>query len=252
MSEIVRDIADTSPEEMTIFLTRHSQTTANTMQLMQGWSDFPITREGRAIIECFGRGLRGVKFANAYCGTLSRHYDTARGALDGSGNENVPIHFDPDLREANFGSFEGREIPEIVKIGVGNLGYKTMDEFLDDRGSIANLELQDSLYALDRRNVIPTDLAPEDRAESSKQIQDRMVKAMTRIAVTSIAEGGGNILVVSSGLSIREFLYTIDHGFDFSNHNNTAVTKIGYRDGKFMVTGPMASMEYYERGKNNA
>ncbi|WEV67193.1 histidine phosphatase family protein [Bifidobacterium sp. ESL0769] len=236
-------------EPVTIYLARHTKTTSNAMGRMQGWSDFPVTPEGREIIRCFGRGLKGITFKAAWCGTLQRHYETARGALDYSGNESVSITRDADLREANFGSFEGRDINASVQAAMEELGYASLQAALDAIGTKANLDLQDGLYALDQRNVLGTDLDDEDRAESSEQIQDRMLAAMTRIGQSALAQGGGNVLVVSSGLSLREFLFRIDPEVDLSDQGNTATTKLRYADGRFTIIGPVGSTQYYERGR---
>ncbi|WEV41812.1 histidine phosphatase family protein [Bifidobacterium sp. ESL0682] len=241
------DTNSTAP--VTIYLARHTKTTSNAMGLMQGWSDFPVTREGREIIRCFGRGLKGITFTAAWCGTLQRHYETARGALDYSGNESVSITRDPDLREDNFGSFEGRDIAASTQAAMDELGYASMQAGLDAIGTKANLDLQDALYALDQRNVLNTDLDAEDRAESSQQVQDRMMRAMTRIGQSAEQQGGGNVLVVSSGLSLRQFLYRVDPEADLSDQGNTATTKLSYADGRFTIVGPVGSTEYYERGR---
>ena len=52
-------------------------------------------------------------------------------------------------------------------------------------------------------------LAKSDRAESSAQVQKRMNSELLHIAKTTQEQGGGNVLVVSSGMSINEYLSTI-------------------------------------------
>ncbi|RBP99435.1 histidine phosphatase family protein [Bifidobacterium xylocopae] len=233
---------------VTIYLARHTQTTSNIMDIMQGWSDFPVTQVGRGIIRRLGRGMRGIDFTAAYCGTLPRHYQTARGVLDGSGNQGVSIQMDPDLREDNFGSFEGHSTSGSMQAAIEHMGYTTMAEGEADRGSKVHLDIQDALYEMDRADTLKTDLDPKDRAESSAQVQDRMNAAMTRIARKTVEDGGGNVLVISSGLSIRQFLYVVDHHADFSDPDNATVTKLTYQDGRFSIVGEVCSSEYYERG----
>ncbi|WEV63849.1 histidine phosphatase family protein [Bifidobacterium sp. ESL0732] len=236
----------TSP---TIYLARHTETTSNTMGLMQGWSDFPITQHGHEIIKCFGLGLKGITFNAAYSGSLPRHYQTARGALDYSGNGSVAVKQDPDLREDNFGSFEGRESKETNLAGLKRLGYSSMATALADRGTKINLDLQDAWHDLDAENALNTDLADQDRAESSADVRKRMNRAMRRIGEDAVKQHAGNILVVSSGLSIRQFLFLVNPDTDFTGLQNTAVTKLCYENGTFRIIGKVASMEYYERGK---
>ncbi|KFI40677.1 phosphoglycerate mutase family protein [Bifidobacterium actinocoloniiforme DSM 22766] len=238
----------TASQPVTIYLARHTQTTSNIMDIMQGWSDFPVTQEGRGIIRRLGRGMRGIEFSAAYCGTLPRHYETARGVLDGSGNEGVSIQMDPDLREDNFGSFEGHSTSGSMQAAIEHMGYKTMEEGEADRGSKVHLDIQDALYEMDQADVLKTTLAAQDRAETSAQVQERMNAAMTRIARKGEQEGWGNVLVISSGLSIRQFLYVVDHGTDFSDPTNATVTKLTYQDGAFTIHGRVCSSEYYDRG----
>ncbi|WEV65924.1 histidine phosphatase family protein [Bifidobacterium sp. ESL0764] len=235
-------------ETVTIYLARHTQTTSNVMDIMQGWSDFPITEEGYEIIRNFGRGLKGITFDAAYAGNLSRHYATARGALDESGNKDVEIHVDPDLREANFGSFEGRNATDTFKAAAVHMGYKTQEEVFADRGMKAHLDLQDAIAQLDQLDLCSSPIDQSVRAEFSTQIQDRMTRALTKIADTAVEKHQHNVLVVSSGHSIREFLWAIDHDADLTNQENTATTKLTYRNGSFSIVGPTGSLEYRERG----
>ncbi|WEV73834.1 histidine phosphatase family protein [Bifidobacterium sp. ESL0798] len=232
-----------------IYLARHTETTSNTMGLMQGWSDFPVTRHGRDIIKCFGLGLKGIVFDAAYSGSLPRHYKTAQGALDYSGNGTVELIRDPDLREDNFGSFEGRSGKETNLAGANYLGYPTLEAGLADRGTIINLDIQDAWHDLDAKNVLNTDLDASVRAETSDDVRKRMKRAMTKIGEAEAKHGGGNVLVVSSGLSIRQFLFLIDQTLDFTGPKNTATTKLRYENGTFSILGQPYSMEYYERGK---
>lgn len=232
-----------------IYLARHTETTSNAMRIMQGWSDFPVTQRGRTIIRRFGLGLKGVTFEAAYCGTLTRHYLTARGALDYSGNESVDIQRDPDLREDNFGSFEGRGIAETDLAGVRHMGYASVDEALAERGTTINLDLQDAWHELDAANTLGTNLDAKDRAESSADVRGRMGRALRKVGEATQANGGGNVLVVSSGLSIRQFLFTVDPSLDFTGPTNTATTRLRYEDGTFTIIGTPYSTEYYECGE---
>lgn len=237
-----------SEQQVTMFLTRHTKTTANAIDLIQGWSDFPLTQEGIEIARQFGRGLQGIRFAAAYCGTLTRHYETARIALDNSGNDNVEIRFEPGLREYNFGSFEGRDVSTTHQAVAEWLGYSTVEEARAARGPKFDLDVQNALYALDAENVLHTDLVPQDRAESADMVEQRMWQAMTNIGDTVSREGGGDVLVISSGTAIRQFLWTIDSEVDLTYLGNTAVTKVDYNKGTFSIEQPVGSMAYYERG----
>lgn len=233
---------------VTLLLTRHGRTTANRMHLMQGWSDFPLTKEGREDVRQFGRGLQGIRFVSAWCGNLTRQYDTAREALDASGQGDLPIQVDPDLREDNFGSYEGRDEAETIKAVCSHMGYENHDQVRQATGRLISAAMQDAFHELDLENPLGTDLAPEDRAETTEQVRARMKRVLTKIAEDALTLGGGEVLVVSSGMCLQQFLITLGDDIDVPDMDNTAVTKVTYADGRFSLDGPLASMEYFLAG----
>lgn len=233
---------------VTLFLTRHGRTTANRMHLMQGWSDFPLTRQGREDVRQFGRGLRGTDFVSAWSGNLSRQYETAREALDAAGRSDIQVSVDPDLREDNFGSYEGRDEAETLKAVCAFMGYENRDQVRAATGRMLPARMQDAFHDLDEGNPLGTDLEPSDRAETTAQVRDRMTRVLTTIAENALGKGGGNVLVVSSGMCLQQFLITLGPDIDVPDMDNTAVTKIAYEDGQFSLDGPMASMEYFLAG----
>ncbi|KFI44736.1 phosphoglycerate mutase family protein [Bifidobacterium bohemicum DSM 22767] len=232
----------------TIYLTRHTQTTSNVMGVMQGWSDFPVTDEGREIIRSLGRGLRGITFVAAYCGNLSRHYETAKGALESSGNGGVVLRVDPDLREVNFGSFEGRDSVETFNATARFLGYDGAEEAYEKLGGRAGTVMIDGMHDLDFTAAGNPSLPDSFRAETSARVQERMRRALSAIGRTTSEAGGGNVLVVSSGWSIQQFLATVDAQIGRLDMDNAAVTRLIYQDGDFTIDGPVASLEYRQRG----
>ncbi|BDR52786.1 phosphoglycerate mutase [Bombiscardovia nodaiensis] len=234
---------------VTIYLTRHGETTANVMHLMQGWSDFPLTQQGVEGTKQLGRGLKGIHFTAAYAGSLTRQYQTARNALDYSGNEQVEVQINPDLREANFGSYEGYVSAELMGSLFGGNHFSRLAQVHDELGWDAVAQLQDRICELDQDNALHTLLDLKDRAESSQQVAQRMKKALQEIGVQTSCDGGGNVLVVSSGSAIELFLLTLqrEHVPMPAFHNNS-VTRLVYEAGSFSVDGPIASTEYFERG----
>lgn len=247
-SAVSNNLDPDSTGRVTLFLTRHGRTTANSMRLMQGWSDFPLTKEGREGVRRFGRGLRGTHFVSAWCGNLTRHYDTAREALDASGQKDLRIQVDPDLREDNFGSYEGRDEIETLTTVCNYMGYESRDQLREAKGRMISAYMQDAFHRLDLENPLGTDLAPEDRAETTEQVLTRMKRALTGIGEDALARGGGNVLVVSSGMSLQQFLITLGDDIDVPDMANTSVTKVAYANGRFSLAGPLASMEYFQAG----
>ena len=235
----------------TLYLTRHGRTTANVMHLMQGWSDFPLTRQGREDVCQFGRGLRPIRFRAAWSGNLSRQYETARLALDMSGNGDLRVGVDPDLREDNFGSFEGRDERTTLDQVCAAMGFKDFAAAKATYGRDIPVHMQDTFHLLDAQDVLSAGLEEEDRAETTAQVRSRMIGALTRIAQSAIEEGGGPVLVVSSGMCLQQFLVAIDDHCPIPDMDNTAVTKVIYGDDGFRLAGPVSSMEYFQAGSQD-
>ena len=170
------------------------------MHLMQGWSDFPLTKQGREDVRQFGRGLRPIRFRAAWSGNLSRQYETARLALDMSGNGDLPVGVDPDLREDNFGSFEGRDERTTLDQVCAAMGFKDFVTAKATYGRNISVHMQDTFHRLDAQDVLSAGLEEQDRAETTAQVRSRMIAVLTRIAQSAIEEGGGPVLVVSSGI----------------------------------------------------
>ncbi|WEV36896.1 histidine phosphatase family protein [Lactobacillus sp. ESL0677] len=238
---------------VTIYLARHGETTANVMHLAQGWSDFTLTDNGVKGAQYLGLGLKGVKFRAAYSGDLTRQEKTAQGALDYSGNKKIKLQIDPRLRECNYGSYEGRQdigknVPEIAEY----YGYKDVADFQAKTGKLFQNKMQDGYYALDKANKLNTTLPEQYRAEQSTTVQKRMTAALTAIAKKQ-QKKGGNVLVVSSGMSINMFLSAQDYPeYQGVGIANDAVTKLVYKNGKFKLAGPIGDLKYFNAGKKAA
>ncbi|RMC44873.1 histidine phosphatase family protein [Lactobacillus sp. ESL0230] len=239
-----------SNKPVTIYLTRHGETTANVMHLAQGWSDFTLTENGIKGAEYLGKGLKGIKFSAAYSGDLSRQEKTAKGALKYSGNKKVQLKVDSRLRECNYGSYEGRpdiakNVPEIAEY----LGYTSLEDFQAKTGKMLQNKMQDGYYGLDQQNKLNTNLPAQYRAESSETVEKRMTEVLTMIAKKQ-QKKGGNVLVVSSGMSINLFLSTQNYPeYQGTGMANDAVTKLVYKDGKFKLAGEIGSLKYFDAGK---
>ncbi|WEV38600.1 histidine phosphatase family protein [Lactobacillus sp. ESL0680] len=236
-----------------IYLTRHGETTANVMHLAQGWSDYTLTDNGVKGAQYLGMGLKGTKFKAAYSGDLTRQEKTAQGALDYSGNKKVKLQIDWRLRECNYGSYEGRpdiakNVPEIAAY----YGYSSTEDFQTKTGKLFQNKMQDGYYALDQANKLDTTLPQQYRAEQSTAVQKRMTEVLTAIA-KKYQKKGGNVLVVSSGMSINMFLSAQDYPeYQGVGIANDAVTKLTYKDGKFKLAGPIGDLKYFNAGKETA
>lgn len=237
-----------SSKPVTIYLTRHGETTANVMMRVQGWSDFPLTKNGVEVADNLGRGLKHTDFKAAYSGNLTRQTVTAQEVLRYSGNKKIHVTQNKDLREGGYGSFEGDPIAadndKLAQVD----GYQNGDEFMQKTGKDYWNKLQDAYHKLDAENSQQTKLATADRAESAKAVQQRMTTELNHIAKTTAKNGGGNVLVVSSGMSINEYLSTMSSKYDGKPLKNAAVTKLIYKHGKLQVSGPIGTLGYVNQG----
>lgn len=238
----------TTTKPVTIYLTRHGETTGNVMGRVQGWSDFPLTSNGLSVANDLGRGLKGTTFKAAYAGNLTRQEVTAKHALKYSGNAKVKVNISKYLREGGYGSFEGDSIATDNALIAGVYGYKDGNEMMAQQGKDYWTKLQDAYFTLDLKNSQDTKLAPADRAESSQQVQARMAKELKTIAKTTKSHGGGNVLVVSSGMSINEYLATMAPTYTGAPLKNASVTKLTYKNNKLAVSGEIGSLAYVNKG----
>ncbi|WP_395390537.1 MULTISPECIES: histidine phosphatase family protein [Levilactobacillus] len=238
----------TTTKPVTIYLTRHGETTGNVMGRVQGWSDFPLTSNGTKVANDLGRGLKGKTFKAAYAGNLTRQQVTAKHVLSYSGNKKVKVNVSKYLREGGYGSFEGDSIATDNALIAGVYGFKNGDEMMAKQGKNYWTKLQDAYFKLDKKNSQKTKLVKSDRAESSKQVEKRMAKEMLTIAKNTKKRGGGNVLVVSSGMSINEYLSTMTKKYKGTPLKNVSVTKLVYKNGKLSVSGNIGSMYYANKG----
>ena len=99
---------------MTLFcMVRHGQTDWNLEGRYQGQSDVPLNSTGLVQAGNLARALQKEHFDAVYSSDLTRARETAQAIV--SVNGNLPIHFDPRLREINQGQWEGVQVEEIQK-----------------------------------------------------------------------------------------------------------------------------------------
>lgn len=92
-----------------LYLMRHGQTLFNVLKRKQGWCDSPLTDLGIEQARGAGRWFaeHGVAFDHAYSSTSERAVDTLELVLAESGQGDLAYERVKDLKEWNFGSFEG-------------------------------------------------------------------------------------------------------------------------------------------------
>jgi probable phosphoglycerate mutase len=230
---------------VTFYFTRHGKTILNTMDRVQGWADTPLTPAGVEVAECLARGLKleGIHFKAAYCSDLGRARQTARIALKGSGQGDLPLTEVSNLRETNFGSYEGEPNHVMWNDAALYLHYHSQKELMEAMEKNPGLlkEAVDTFKELETLGI----------GENYNDVKTRGQKAIREIAEKEAANGGGNVLVVGHGMSIGIFLSDLDSygGKPSSSHmGNAAVCKVTYKDGKFRLES-FGDMSYVEKGK---
>lgn len=91
-----------------IWLVRHGETEWSRSGAHTGRTDIPLTQLGREQAAAIGRRLRGRDFALVVTSPLERARETCR--LAGYGDR---AQVDPNLREWDYGDYEGRTTTEI-------------------------------------------------------------------------------------------------------------------------------------------
>jgi len=106
-------------------LIRHAKTRWNIEKKIQGKNNMPLSPEGIQEAGLWGKILRKNKYNLILASPMMRAEQTARII---SHKINVDIKFDGDLREQDFGAWEGRRIIDIRKQAPGEI------EFQESRG----------------------------------------------------------------------------------------------------------------------
>lgn len=110
-------------KQVTFYYVRHGQTLFNRLGRMQGRCDSPLTEKGIQDACKAKEALKDVDFANAYTSTSERCIDTSNIILEG---KNVPLHYEKDLKEYNFGILEGMKIFDHLDL-IDPIRFHTFD-----------------------------------------------------------------------------------------------------------------------------
>ncbi|MGJ7910148.1 histidine phosphatase family protein [Neobacillus sp. LXY-1] len=233
----VKQSKETKPVE--IYLVRHGKTMFNTTDRVQGWADSPLNEKGKEAAEFLGKGLKGVQFAKAFSSDSGRAIETAQILLDKSEQKNVKLIQNKSLREANFGEFEG-ELNHTFYMKLAEANHMSFDQFM---GNFDMDILLNTSAKIDKTK----------QAESAEQVSERIRNEVDKIAEEAEKDGGGNVLIVSHGISLMGLLYTISpESLDDleGGLNNASVSKLIYKDGNYKVES-VNDMSYLEKGKKD-
>lgn len=183
-----------------LFIVRHGETLWNKEGRAQGIQNIDLTDKGKIQGECLAKRLIEENIDFIYSSDLSRAYETAK--ILGN-NINKPVHVISDIREMNFGQWEGLTIDDI------------------------KLKYQDS-YNIWRNTP---HIAQIPGAETLIQVQERAMKGVYNIIEKHPDK---NIVLVSHGVAIKTIIFGL-LDIDLSNfkkirQDNTAINIIDFKE----------------------
>lgn len=214
------EVKQKEPGIVTIYLIRHGKTILNQNERAQGWADGPLTPAGEDLIKRTGKGLADIPFAAAYSSDSGRARQTAKLILaeNQTKAKDLPLIENKGIREVYFGEFEGEKMDVLWKMAANHLKQKNKQELLDKYKN----PFKELVNAL-------SDLDSSGEAESYQELKDRTFNGLKEIAEQACQNGGGDILVVSHGITINAILEQIDAGtVPKGLCKNGSVTKIEF------------------------
>lgn len=188
---------------LTIYLTRHGLTEWNVNRIMQGWGNGELTEKGINDAKSLGKRLRNTQIDKVYSSSSKRAFETAQYII---GDQPISIIQEDDLREMNFGDWDGRIRDEIE--AEFPTEFKTFWE--------------------------TPHLFQTDTGETFEHLKKRAISVFEKI----ISENeSGTILIVTHSIFLRVLLTYIkdlplSDVFKATPPGNTSLTKVEVENGK--------------------
>ncbi|MGE7866013.1 histidine phosphatase family protein [Bacillus paramycoides] len=222
--------------QVTLYVTRHGKTILNANHRVQGWADSPLVEKGVEVAENLGTGLKDIHFTRVYSSDSGRAIETANLVLKYNEQSKLKLEKRKDLRELNFGTFEGEKV-EIMWDAIGKAaGVTSVDELMK--------------YSVEEVINLIRAADPTKQAEDWEVFSTRIKKEINKISEEAAKNGGGNVLVVVHGLMITTLIEMLDRSKTKLGVENASVTKILYQDGIYTVES-VGDMSYVEKGKES-
>ncbi|KKI91687.1 hypothetical protein WQ54_13275 [Bacillus sp. SA1-12] len=193
---------------LTIYLVRHGETQWNTEKRLQGWKDSPLTDKGIKNAQLLGKRLSKIEFNAFYSSPIKRALQTAEYIRLG---RDIPILTDENLKEINFGEWEGKTRKELKE--------KYEKEFSN---------LWNSPHKFDHKSI---------KGEGLTDFRERIEKALKRIITEN---PNGNILVLTHAIAIQAILsnilkYPTEKIWDHPFIHNVGLTVISWDGNRFQI-----------------
>lgn len=217
-----------------VYLVRHGQTVANISKVMSGWMETDLTPTGVQQARNAGEVLSSQKIGRVLASDLSRAQHTAQVISDEVGIDQVTVV--PELREWNFGAFEG--LPQIQMwqallkyLGTDvESGYLEKATFWDNMNLLHNrgfgeADMMDALAALD----------PTGETDDWQRYTQRLQAAAGTIRDSAGSLEDGEALVsVAHGAITRNLVQLLaPESYRGQPITNASITHLLYKEGTF-------------------
>lgn len=208
-----------------VYLVRHGKTVFNTTGRLQGWSDSPLTAEGREVAKNLGLALKEqVVFDAAFCSVSPRAIDTAQLILEEKGQKDLLLQKIEEVREYCFGGFEGELIHHLYEVLAKHGGFEDGESWKSAYHHASHHLLAESVSQLDVLGL----------AETEEQFIGRLKIGMERVRKCSPEEG--KVLLVSHGMAITGILKSIDPSSTlYQSVKNATVSRLIWDKNKWEI-----------------
>lgn len=98
---------------MKIYIVRHGETDCNVNNICYGWYDCPINEKGISQAKNLGSFFKNIKIDKMISSDLLRARMTAEAI---NSEINVPLEYNPSMREVSFGDWENVPVKDMAKI----------------------------------------------------------------------------------------------------------------------------------------
>ncbi|GAA2228020.1 histidine phosphatase family protein [Herbiconiux moechotypicola] len=201
-----------------LHLVRHGETLFNVRHQLQGWCDAPLTPRGLKQVEALGEHFRDVPLVAAFSSDLTRTRATTLGGL--AAHPSIEPVWLRELREWNFGGWEGQSNPSLWEPLFASRGYRYGEE-----GHWALLTANGPEEVIDL--IAASDVS--GLAETAAQVTERM-RAAVRIITTAV--DSGDVLVVTHGSALQTLIPAFVPGARIeAGYPNCGVTTVTISDG---------------------
>lgn len=190
----------------TLYFVRHGETLWNIAEIMQGWKDSSLSKNGIKQAQYAGKRLSSIDIDTIYCSPSGRAIQTAeiiRGSRD------IKIIHDDNLREMNFGDWDGVE---------------------EDIFKRKNKEQYENFYH-NPHKFIPSN------GEDFEDVRKRVYNEVSKIALHN---EGKTILIVSHAVAVKSVLTYFENKpisklWDNPKIYQASISKVVFENNKYKI-----------------